>query len=192
MCIRDRARAIAATKNAGFAGYLAQNIAHFRLAKGLPLYGGFGLNITNPLAADTYKQLGLRAMTVLPEVPFNEMAAIVPGVPTWALVYGHMPLMLTRACPLQNAVSYTHLDVYKRQAQHRAHPAFGGFPVEVGPVEGVPVALHGNFVAVIDAGHAGQGEDHGVGQPQQPHAVVVPVPGQGAAALPVGLSLIHI
>lgn len=104
------ARAIAATKNAGFAGYLAQNIAHFRLAKGLPLYGGFGLNITNPLAADTYGQLGLRAMTVLPEVPFNEMAAIAPGVPTWALVYGHMPLMLTRACPLQNVTDCAHCD----------------------------------------------------------------------------------
>lgn len=104
------ARAIAATKNGGFAGYLAQNIAHFRLAKGLPLYGGFGLNITNPLAADTYGQLGLRAMTVLPEVPFNEMAAIAPGVPTWALVYGHMPLMLTRACPLQNVTDCAHCD----------------------------------------------------------------------------------
>ena len=104
------ARAIAATENGGFAGYLAQNIAHFRLAKGLPLYGGFGLNITNPLAADTYKQLGLRAMTVLPEVPFNEMAAIAPGVPTWALVYGHMPLMLTRACPLQNVTDCAHCD----------------------------------------------------------------------------------
>ncbi len=104
------ARAIAATKNGGFAGYLAQNIAHFRLAKGLRLYGGFGLNITNPLAADTYGQLGLRAMTVLPEVPFNEMAAIAPGVPTWALVYGHMPLMLTRACPLQNVTDCVHCD----------------------------------------------------------------------------------
>lgn len=103
-------KAIAATKNGGFAGYLAQNIAHFRLAKGLPLYGGFGLNITNPLAADTYGQLGLRAMTVLPEVPFNEMAAIAPGVPTWALVYGHMPLMLTRACPLQNVTDCAHCD----------------------------------------------------------------------------------
>ena len=104
------AKAIAATKNGGFSGYLAQNIAHFRLAKGLPLYGGFGLNITNPLAADTYGQLGLRAMTVLPEVPFNEMAAIAPGVPTWALVYGHMPLMLTRACPLQNVTDCAHCD----------------------------------------------------------------------------------
>ena len=104
------AKAIAATKNGGFAGYLAQNIAHFRLAKGLPLYGGFGLNITNPLAADTYGQLGLRAMTVLPEVPFNEMTAIAPGVPTWALVYGHMPLMLTRACPLQNVTDCAHCD----------------------------------------------------------------------------------
>ena len=49
-------------------------------------------------------------MTVLPEVPFNEMAAIAPGVPTWALVYGHMPLMLTRACPLQNVTDCVHCD----------------------------------------------------------------------------------
>ena len=104
------AKAIAATQNGGFAGYLAQNIAHFRLARGLPLYGGFGLNITNPLAADTYQEMGLRAMTLLPEVPFNEMAAIAPGVPTWALVYGHMPLMLTRACPLQNVTDCARCD----------------------------------------------------------------------------------
>lgn len=101
---------INATKNQGFAGYMAQNIAHFRLAAGLPLYGGFGLNITNPLAAGVYKKMGLRAMTLLPELPLAEMARIAPGVPTWAMVYGHMPLMLTRACPLQNVTDCAHCD----------------------------------------------------------------------------------
>lgn len=94
--------AIEFTRKLGFRGYLVQNIAQLYLAKGLPLYGGFGLNITNPLAADAYAKLGLKAMTLLPELPLNEMAAIAPEVPTWALVYGHMPLMMTRACPLQN------------------------------------------------------------------------------------------
>ena len=95
-------RQIEATRERGFRGYLAQNIAHFALAKGLALYGGFGLNIANPLAAAEYKKLGLRALTVLPEVPLAELEALEAGIPTWALVYGHMPLMLTRACPLQN------------------------------------------------------------------------------------------
>lgn len=93
---------IGATREGGFRGYLAQNLAHFELAKGLPLYGGFGLNITNPLAAEEYRRLGLKALTVLPEVPLAEMEALEPGIPTWALVYGHMPLMMTRACPLHN------------------------------------------------------------------------------------------
>ena len=101
---------IEATGAMGFAGYLAQNIAHFRLAEGLPLYGGFGLNITNPLAAETYQKMGLRAMTLLPELPLAEMAKIAPGVPTWAMVYGHMPLMLTRACPLQNVTDCAKCD----------------------------------------------------------------------------------
>lgn len=99
---------IAATKTLGFKGYLVQNLAQLALAKGLPLYGGFGLNIANPLAAREYAELGLKAMTLLPELPLTAMAQIAPGVPTWALVYGHMPLMLTRACPLQNVTDCAH------------------------------------------------------------------------------------
>lgn len=90
------------TRTMGFKGYLCQNIAHFTLAKGLPLYGGFGLNISNPMAAEEYAKLGLKAMTLLPELPLSEMAHIAPESKTWALCYGHMPLMMTRACPLQN------------------------------------------------------------------------------------------
>lgn len=103
----DTARRIGATREQGFAGYEANNIAHLRLARGLPLFGGLGLNLTNPLAAQFYADQGLRGLLVLPEVKDSEIAAIAPrrggaAVPTGALVYGFMPLMLTRACPLQN------------------------------------------------------------------------------------------
>src|SRR5699024_12481844 len=52
-------------------------------------------------------------MLVLPEVQAGEMAFIAPvregrPVPTGALSYGHMPLMLTRACPLHNVHDCAH------------------------------------------------------------------------------------
>ena len=110
---QDTARRIQQTQDQGFAGYEAGNIAHLRLCRGLPLSGGFGLNITNPLAAQFYADQGLDALLILPEVRDAEIAAIAPErdgqpVPTGVLVYGHMPLMITRACPLHNVQDCAH------------------------------------------------------------------------------------
>ena len=96
------AKALAEAKNGGFAGVMVHNIGHLPLAKGWRLYGGFGLNVANPLSALCWKDLGLAALTLSPETPLAEMEAIEPGLPTWAIVWGHLPLMITRACPLQN------------------------------------------------------------------------------------------
>ena len=104
------AKALAEAKDAGFAGVMVHNIGHLPLAKGWKLCGGFGLNVANPLSALCWKDLGLAALTVSPETPFAEMEAIEPGVPTWAIVYGHLPLMITRACPLQNVTDCAHCD----------------------------------------------------------------------------------
>lgn len=94
---------IAATKELGFAGYEANNIAHIRLAAGLPLSGGIGLNLTNPVAAQQYADFGVTDQLILPEVKIEDMGCIAPqGAATGAMIYGHMPLMLTRACPLHN------------------------------------------------------------------------------------------
>ena len=42
-------------------------------------------------------------MLLHPETPVAAMRAVAPGdLPTAALCYGHLPLMLTRACPLNN------------------------------------------------------------------------------------------
>ncbi len=111
----DTARRIAATQDAGFAGYEVSNIAHLRLCRGLPMSGSFGLNITNQLAAQFYADNGLGSMIILPEVKDSDISTIAPThngrpVPTGVLVYGHMPLMITRACPLQNIHDCAHCD----------------------------------------------------------------------------------
>ena len=111
----DTARRIAATQDSGFAGYEVSNIAHLRLCRGLPMSGSFGLNITNQLAAQFYADNGLGSMLILPEVKDSDISTIAPThngrpVPTGVLVYGHMPLMITRACPLQNIHDCAHCD----------------------------------------------------------------------------------
>ena len=112
---QDTARRIAATQDAGFAGYEVSNIAHLRLCRGLPMTGGFGLNITNNVAAQFYAEQGLSSLLILPEVKDSDIASIAPTrngkpVPTGVMIYGHMPLMLTRACPLQNIHDCSHCD----------------------------------------------------------------------------------
>ena len=77
--------------------------------------GGFGLNVTNNLAAQYYADLGLRSVLILPEVKDSDISTIAPTrdgkpVPTGVITYGHMPLMVTRACPLQNIHDCTHCD----------------------------------------------------------------------------------
>ena len=109
------ARQIEATRSQGFAGYEANNMAHVRLAKGLPLWGGIGLNVTNPMSAQEYADLGVGHILILPEVKDTDMLNIAPhhkgrAVPTGVIVYGHLPLMLTRACPLQNVTDCAHCD----------------------------------------------------------------------------------
>ena len=111
----DTARRVAATQDAGFAGYEVSNIAHLRLCRGLPMSGGFGLNVTNQVAAQFYTDNGLGSVLILPETKDSDISTIAPThagkpVPTGVLVYGHMPLMVTRACPLQNIHDCAHCD----------------------------------------------------------------------------------
>ena len=111
----DTARRVAATQDAGFSGYEVSNIAHLRLCRGLPMSGGFGLNVTNQVAAQFYADNGLGSVLILPETKDSDISTIAPThagkpVPTGVLVYGHMPLMVTRACPLQNIHDCAHCD----------------------------------------------------------------------------------
>ena len=113
--------------------YEAGNIAHLRMCRGLPLSGGFGLNVTNQLSAQFYADHGLNAILILPEVKDSDIASIAPAqngqpVPTGVIVYGHMPLMVTRACPLQNIHDCAHCDKIGLLTDRKAKK----FPVRCG------------------------------------------------------------
>ena len=129
----DTARRIATTQDAGFAGYEVSNIAHLRLCRGLPMTGGFGLNVTNQMAAQFYADHGLNSVLILPEVKDSDISTIAPThngkpVPTGVLVYGHMPLMVTRACPLQNIHDCAHCNKAGELTDRKAKK----FPVRCG------------------------------------------------------------
>lgn len=90
-------------QKAGLKRVLCTNIAHIGIGRrlGLKLSGGFGLNITNPWSALAAKELGLSDITASFECRFGQLAKVRGVLPTGAIVYGRLPLMLTRNCPLK-------------------------------------------------------------------------------------------
>ena len=96
------AAAVAALNPDEFGGLVINNLAQLRYTKNWRKYGGLGLNVTNPMSAARYAALGLQGMLLQPETALSAMQEVAPGVPTAALCYAHLPLMLTRACPLRN------------------------------------------------------------------------------------------
>lgn len=66
-------------------------------AAGLPVLGGFTLNIFNGVARREYEKLGVERAVLSQELKLTQ-AADLPGG-DGLLVYGRAPLMLTRNCP---------------------------------------------------------------------------------------------
>lgn len=97
---------IKAAKSMGFDTIEATNPAHIVIAQelGLKAIGGFGLNITNSVSAYEYAQAGLEALTLSFELKAFQAGAIAAPVPTGAVVYGRLPLMLTVNCPINAEV----------------------------------------------------------------------------------------
>ena len=77
------------------------------------------------------------------------------------------------------------------QCFHRAaQPLLGGVPVKERPVEGVAVALHGDLITVVDAGHARQGKDHRIPQQQAADGTVHLAGRDAALALPIAVAAV--
>lgn len=90
-------------KAAGITGVRVQNIGDIPPAveMGFTVSGGAGLNITNTMALQEYKRLGLQDTLLsfeLPKAPLRELGGTIKR---GMLLYGHLPLMHMRACPLK-------------------------------------------------------------------------------------------
>ena len=90
-------------KKLGFDMVECGNIGQIKLARelGFTPSGGFGLNITNSLSARFYSlEQGVKRLTLSPELKPSAQSCIAVPAETGAIVYGRLPLMITRCCPI--------------------------------------------------------------------------------------------
>ena len=90
----------------GIRHVILHNIGHLKLIEDLPFtkHGGFSLNITNSVALDAYQKAGLSDATLSFELSMPQIEKITKTLPVGILCYGHLPMMLTRNCPIKNAI----------------------------------------------------------------------------------------
>lgn len=69
---------------------------------GFKLHGNFTLNIFNSFSAEYMKNLGLEDFIFSPEAKLQQINNVHTDLPFGVLVYGQVPLMLTRNCPIKN------------------------------------------------------------------------------------------
>ena len=86
----------------GFERMAVHTIDHIALAKSLGFipHGSFRLNITNRLALAEYIKMGI--VDSLCAVEFKINNSRVADIPVGVLVYGAIPLMVTRRCPVSD------------------------------------------------------------------------------------------
>ena len=95
---------LADLKAMGFERVLAHTVGHIELIKsaGLTPHGGFRLNITNSSALRQYEEMGLADAVLSVELSARSVNEIKRQNPVGVMVYGHLPLMVLRRCPVRD------------------------------------------------------------------------------------------
>lgn len=94
-------------KSKGFFRILCNNIAHVELARqlGLTAHGGPFLNCTNSLSAAWLEKQGLSDCHLSFEMNLTDARRLRSPIPAGLVVYGHLPLMLVRNCPIRSRMT---------------------------------------------------------------------------------------
>ncbi len=90
-------------KTLGFTQLLCHNIADIRIGSrlGYTLHGGYGLNCANSMAAQVFRELGLADVTGSIELSHAQLSSLSGGLPVGGFLYGRLPMMLLRLCPIR-------------------------------------------------------------------------------------------
>jgi len=90
---------------AGIDTFWCGNLGSVALCRelGAKFHGGFSLNITNTFSLEEYARLGAESCELSFELSLRQAAAVGGDVPRGVVVYGRLPMMLVRNCPLANA-----------------------------------------------------------------------------------------
>lgn len=91
-------------KQRGVTAAAIGNLGHFALAEGagLKLWGDFGLNVFNSRALLHLKHRGLESAAVSFELKRGQIRDLKKALPTEAIVYGRLPLMIMENCVIKN------------------------------------------------------------------------------------------
>lgn len=97
----ERLRAL---KEHGFSKALAHTVGHIELLQkaGYEIYGGNRLNCTNSESVRFLAECGLKDIILSPELTAARINALDKPIPAGIIAYGHLPLMLTRRCPIND------------------------------------------------------------------------------------------
>lgn len=98
-------KALEKLKNIGVKHVLASNIGAVYLGRkqGFSVHGGFGLNITNTYALNFFESQGLEDAELSIEMSKEQINHLGGELKRGIMVYGKIPLMLTRNCPGKSA-----------------------------------------------------------------------------------------
>ncbi len=70
----------------------------------LEIHGGWALHCFNSLTAEVLADLGVKSITLSPELTLQQANDLSAPVPHGLFAYGRLPLMLTRNCPIRNVM----------------------------------------------------------------------------------------
>lgn len=92
-------------RSLGVSGLLLGNLGHFSLARGggWQLYGDYGLNVFNSYSLAYFREKGLKSACLSFELRFAQLRDMEKVLPTEAIVYGRLPLMITENCLIRNS-----------------------------------------------------------------------------------------
>lgn len=91
----------------GIKDLMCNNLAYIKIGNklGYTLHGDYGLNVLNSLTIDTLKSLNCVDSIVSFELKISQIQNLRNTIPIGMEVYGKLPLMLVRNCPIKNEVS---------------------------------------------------------------------------------------
>ncbi len=92
-------------KENGITHALVNNLGAIPLCKefNLTIHGGFRLNVTNTESVIFFEKLGLLDLTTSFELTLQQINALGGNMKIGSIIYGRLPLMLTRNCPGVNS-----------------------------------------------------------------------------------------
>ena len=92
-------------KETGVTHALCGNLGAVYLAKqeGFTVHGGFGLNLVNTYDLLWAEEYGITDVELSFELTFSRINRLGGSVPRGIISYGHLPVMLCRACPNKSA-----------------------------------------------------------------------------------------